>query len=382
MKKIAAFIINEIVIVGLCLAQGTPDSTNFQAGWGTLNYSVPESPAFKILGTSPDNIMKPTSTRDIAVAVGNYFVNNGATIPNNLAIEIAPSLFNPSVSLSDYQKSLTRIFYTSTFSIGTAKDANGGSLLSVGLKMKLVDGADLRTNIAFNKFISDQHNYYSDAFEQAIDEEASKQATLKHEKTTTAEVEVTIAFQDTTNPDHGKIYDDVMKKIGEKVDVNKISNYRNAVKDSLWNATTWDLGVAALFSSKDTLIKNFSGPSKVGLWTALGLPIGSLSQILLGLNVLVSDDTTGNDGAGKLTQLSCDVGARIYYGRNDDKGYFQVEADAQHSVLPAYKIGVGIETTLSGGIWFDCTLGLQKTGSQSAVFAPNLNISFAPPEKN
>jgi len=145
----------------------------------------------------------------------------------------------------------------------------------------------------------------------------------------------------------------------------------------LWNALTWDIGAATLFASKDSLVKDISAPSKLGLWTAVGFPIGMSAQLLIGANVLLLDDS-----ARVLKNWSGGIGARLYYGRNNIKGFLQAESDFQQSVLPSNKIGIGLETTFFDGIWFDLVLGEQKTGSQGATFTPSFNISYAPPEKN
>ena len=381
MKRYGLFAALAIFFAGRCWAQ-VADSTTFQAGWGTLNYSVPESPAFKILGVSPDNILRPASTRDIAIAIGNYYLNNGASIPKNVSVELAPSLFNPSVSLSEYQHYWTRLWYTSSYSVATEENQDGSYALSFGMKLELINNADLRSNPILNRFISEQGSYYADAFEEAMNEEAEELARQRDQSKYMVLAEVARAYSDTSpkdpseNPEYQKIHSEVNQKIGEKVDVEKISKFRDKIKNSLWNATVWDFGIAVLFASSDSLIKHLSAPSRVGLWTTLGFPLGTVSQILMGINVQGMDDSKGN-----LNQWNCSSGARVYYGRNDLKGFIQGETDLRQSELPIYRAGIGIETTFSGSIWFDFSIGIQKTGSGNASFAPAINISYASGER-
>ncbi len=98
----SVFVVSRIFTLSNTIAQDKAKSEKIQSGWGNLNYAVPESPTFKIMGLSPSNILRSVSTRDIAVSVGNYLVSTGAVIPNNLTIEVSPGLFNPKVSLSEY----------------------------------------------------------------------------------------------------------------------------------------------------------------------------------------------------------------------------------------------------------------------------------------
>jgi hypothetical protein len=389
MKKLYMLICGVMFFLVTCHAQNR-DSLSFQAGWGILNYAVPESPAFKILGVSPDNILKPTSTRDIAIAVGNYYSTNNASIPKNLSVDIAPSLFNPAVSLIEYQNFWTRLWYTSTFSVGTLANSNGSYAVSAGFKLKIIDEADLRTNTKLNDFMSRNGFYVQDAFLYAVNEEAKELAAKDTSKTKSdakkvgdALFQVYSSIADTSTEMARQIYHEVIdvKKLeygkNHHFNFNALSEFRDSLKETLWNALTWDVGIATLFASKDSLIKDISAPSKAGLWTALGLPLGISAQLLIGANALLLDDKDGF-----LNQWSGGLGARLYYGVNSIKGFAQAESDFQQSVLPLDKVGIGLETTFFDGIWFDVVLGVQKTGSQNATFTPSFNISYAPAEKS
>jgi len=52
---------------------------------------TPDSPAFVILGVAPTDIQKPTSPRELAVALSEFVDDdNNVSIPSNVAIEVAP----------------------------------------------------------------------------------------------------------------------------------------------------------------------------------------------------------------------------------------------------------------------------------------------------
>lgn len=348
-----------------CISQ---TSQNYDKGWGDLNYSVPESPAFKILGTGASNILRPTSTRDIAVAIGDYYLNNGTTIPRNVAVEISPSLFNPKVNLGDYEKE--RAWYTSAYSIGTKVNPSGSYAVALGAKMKLIDDADLRTNKKLRAFIDSYGMTLPTAY---VDAKAVVAKAMGYENDIVGFNQI---LADPSDAHHVKAVEMVNSEINKKVDLDKISKFRNEQKDSLWNAQVWDIGLGVSFASKDSLLKNLSTLDRVGIWTTYGLPLSSQSQLLIGLNALLKDDSTGtlNTGNGN-------VGARVYWGRNDIKGFVEAECVCENKVVPLYKGGAGLETTFSGGIWITFDLGFDKMGSQPAKFAPSVSISFAPGEK-
>ena len=363
-----------IICTYICTSQessGKVDTANFQAGWGNLNYSVPESPSFKILGVSPDNIMKPTSTRDIAVSVGNYYVNNGATIPKNISVEISPGLFSPKVNLNEYRQG--RIWYTSSYSIGTKANGDGSYDIALGAKLKLRDDADLRTNEKLEQFILNKGPIYTDAYENAHTE-VSKVLGLQI-------WEIATILSDMTNARYKEVknkIDSVMAANKEGINIQEISKFRNGIKDSLWNAQVWDLGLAVLFASKDSLVKDLTiKPNIIGVWTTYGYPLTPKSQILVGENVQGVDT-----GKTKTVVWNSNTGVRIYYGKNDTKGFFTGELSVKQSALPVHKLALGLETTFSDGLWIDFSLGLQKTGSQDAIFTPGINISYATGERN
>src|ERR1035437_1950822 len=374
-KTIVNIIVLLILFARICLPQAEYDASSIDPGWGTLNYAVPESPAFKILGVSSDNIMRPTSTRDIGISIGNYYINNGATIPKNITVEISPSLFNPDVSLADYQSNGTRLWYTSALSVGTKVNQDGSYQIGAGIKVKLVDKTDLRSNGKLINFINNIGPVLTNDFEKAMDTVVENYKKDKKVDRHVAYDSVFAEYNDSGNPKHAEIekkVNDSMLSSGSHL-AQKIIDYREEIKESLWNADIWDLGIAALFASKDSLLKSIKAPSIIGLWTTYGLPITSKGQLLIGLNTQVKDDSTG-----QLNTFNGNIGLKAYYGKNNTKGFIQGESGFAKSELPVFKMGIGIETTFAESIWIDCSLGMTKTGGHQALFTPGINISYAP----
>lgn len=353
----------------------TTDSP-YQAGWGTLNYAVPESPAFKILGVSPSNILRPATTRDIAISVGNYVATSGATIPTNLSVAISPSIFNPKIPLDTYKKN--KYWYNSSLSIGTKQNANKSYALAFGLSFKVIDNADLRSNDAFINFINTQGPLINASFTDAAKEEAFKMASSWQMTPHDALVEVYKSYNDTTDPNHKSVLQDITNSMTTK-SVNGaklISNYRDSIKNVLWNATILEIGVAGLLNAKDSLIKDISTPPQYGLWATYGHSLTSKGQILIGLNAQSTIDSLTNKSVANFN-----AGFRLYFGKSDFKGFIQGEGKYMDHELPAYDAAVGIETTFFGGLWLDFGLGIKKSGNAAVSFNPTINFFFANGEK-
>jgi hypothetical protein len=352
-------------------------SANDTVGWGTLNYAVPESPAFKILGVSPTNIQRPATTRNIAVSIGNYIATSGATIPNNLAVAISPTIFNPKVTFADFRKN--RWWYDGSISIGTKQNTNKSYSIAVGLSTKIIDHADLRTNKYFADFIDSVGPLINQDFADFVNNEAKRMDTVWKISAIQALQRIDSAFNDSTNKYYSQIQKDY--KTHQSIDAGKgvadISAMRDSLKKALWNATVLEIGVAGLWGAKDSLIRNLSGPPTWGVWATLGLPTTKISQLLIGVNV----QDTAKPGISAMTK-QFNMGVRWYWGGSDTKGYIQGESKAMDHQLPSYDAALGIETTFFGGFWLDFALGLKKTGNAKWAFSPTINFNFGNGEKN
>jgi hypothetical protein len=384
MKKIKLIILLLLVCSSSAFAQ-RDTSQHFpaiEAGWGDLNYAVPESPGFKILGTSPSSIMRPTSVRDIAFSVGNYFVSNGGTIPQNLAVEISPKLFKPDVSLTDFNNK--RFWYTSALSVGTKVNADKSYAIGVGLKFRIFDFQDLRSNSTLLNKLDPLGRASVDAHAEAL-----RSVALKHAKADPSENSYefwlkkvdSIYHVVTPSTTYGQAIKaevaDYIRDVG-KFNANRISEVRDSIKKISWNKTIWDIGIASLFNSKDSLLRNIKPASKLGLWTTAGFPLfkNNKGQLLIGITGQLRDTVNSRLGVKSLN-----IGSRAYYGSNDVKGFVEANSLWQTGQKFTYKASLGIETTFFGGMWVDFSLGLSKQGGAKAVFTPGFNLFFGTGEK-
>jgi hypothetical protein len=382
MKKIKLIILLMLAGSGSAFAQ-RDTSQHFpaiEAGWGDLNFAVPESPGFKILGTSPSSIMRPTSVRDIAFSVGNYFASNGGTIPQNLAVELSPKLFKPNVSLTDFNNK--RFWYTSALSVGTKVNKDKSYAIGVGLKFRILDSQDLRSNATLlnqlNLFGIAGNRSYSQALIHFAKEYMAADTNGNTYKYWRHIVDSTYKLAAPSTPEGIAIKQkvaDYIKNVG-KFNPNRIIEVRDSIKNSLWNKPIWDVGIAAFFNSKDSLLRNIKPASKLGLWTTAGFPLCDKGQLLIGVTGQLRDTVNSRLGVKSLN-----IGSRAYYGSNDVKGFVEANSLWQTGQKFTYKASLGIETTFFGGMWVDFSLGLSKQGGAKAVFTPGFNLFFGTGEK-
>lgn len=120
----------------------TADTTN-------VDLSVPESPAFAVLGLTPNTVVRPASPKAFASSLINGLDQNG-NFQSGLAIDTTPfMLFNgENITIRDYNEQfLTRFLSRTQFSFATAKGASSddtSTRLSAGLNLTLWDEGDPR----------------------------------------------------------------------------------------------------------------------------------------------------------------------------------------------------------------------------------------------
>lgn len=119
-----------------------------------LDLSVPESPAFTVLGLTPQSVTRPATPRALASSLLNGVDQNG-NFQTGVAIDTAPyMLFHGNdVTLKDYQNSrMIRFLARTQFSFGTTKGASQSdksAKLAAGLSLTIFDKGDARQDPQF-----------------------------------------------------------------------------------------------------------------------------------------------------------------------------------------------------------------------------------------
>jgi hypothetical protein len=137
-----------IVIVAFGRACATESKADSLATY-VQSIAVPESPAFAILGVTPDKVTRPASGRPLAIGLLQGVDQHG-NIQNGLAIDFAPYLllYGNSLTLSEYRGSWPKRFASHIqISLGTAKGAsdNDKSMkFAAGFRANIFDFGDPR----------------------------------------------------------------------------------------------------------------------------------------------------------------------------------------------------------------------------------------------
>ncbi len=118
---------------------------------------VPSSPAFAILGVSPDNIIRPSNPKEFGAALLNG-VDPSGTLQTGLALELSPNILfgGRSVSLHEYRtQTWRRIMARTQISVATTRAGSDGDKTvrtALGFRTVLLDRGDVRWNAQFKDF--------------------------------------------------------------------------------------------------------------------------------------------------------------------------------------------------------------------------------------
>lgn len=316
-----------------------------------VDFAVPDAPAFKILGTDPASVLRPSSTRDVAVTIANLF--QGSKIPDNFSIELSPGLIFGK-SLSKYREN--PFFYRARFSFATKSTENSKRQIGTGIRLTLLDNTDLRMdNVLMESLIN----------------QGKKRDQLKGE----CEKELIDKKIDEMDPNFLMLLD---KCIAEKEKSQKFSeiidSLRSVAKLKRWNAAIIELGIAASAFSNDSLYSDIAIDS-YRWWLSGAFPLGEDGQIITGVN----GGITKNDN-GELKNTESNFGLRAYYGTNYHKLFLEGSLRTASSFTPMITFNIGYEYNLSNGIWADLSIGIIKKESNKFSSTSSLNLRLATPE--
>jgi hypothetical protein len=382
-KKVALIILLSISYVRL-QAQQTVKDTSISAGWGNMDFAVPESPAFQILGTNPDNIIKPTSAKAATLNIGDYFLTNGPVIPKSLAVEISPFLLADS-KVSLYKYNHNKFLYRMRLSFGTSSQQNGNYAIAEGLRFTILDKTDLRTDTLFNKYIGSLLQDVAVAKSTIINTHIKELNQIVGENyyqfLSDISDESHLSSKDSVlSKESDDFLDKIFQESNDSVLANHLSQlsaYRDQKRNSLWNKQIWEAGIASLQSSSDSLINNLKF-SQIGLWSSLGFPVGKKgsqfyrnSQLLIGIKGGLLDSTTW--------ETNVSLGARLFYGGNNVKGYVQGEWDSKNQQT-SFTTTLGCQFNISSGLWGQFALNFIIENGKTS-FQPGFNIGLGTAEK-
>ena len=310
--------------------------------------AVPESPAFTVLGVTPQTVAHPTIPREFATSLLNG-VDERGNFQTGLALDFVPYLtfFGKDTSLFSYaHHPMERFLARTQISFATTKgvtDEDKSTRLALGLRMTIFDKGDPRVDPELEKC-------YTKA--------------LSHPDFETEEF---VILPEDNDAEKGK----KLRKRGERVaQLIEVCDVK-ARKDN-WNASAWIVGLAPSWISKTGATKDYVWNGG-GFWSTIGYGFENVealknnSQLLFHVryrnNELVPD---ADDPTLFFSQDSLYLGTRLRIAPGETaKSIFSLEGTYIRSRKDkgewdnSRRFSLGFERRIAENIWFALSVGGQ-----------------------
>ncbi len=342
-----------IVLAGLvaaCIAGAQPPAARPETAVGKLvvDWAVPESPAFVVLGATPQTVSRPSSPQQLATSLLNGVDQNG-NFQTGVALDTQPYLllYGHRVSYRAYADNpVTRFLSRLQLSLGTTKGANEAdksAKLAVGFRFTVFDKGDQYLNERLARCIADaQAEALQSAGVPPPPGNAAAEAEFK--KKLLAAVE----------------------PLEAKCRASDAEDYRK----SRWNNSSMVVGVAPSWSSTTGNTSDLAWNGGA-VWVSVaygfeGTPaLEDNSQLIFHYRYRSKEQAPDPLRAGEfLEQDSSVLGARWRFGNADTTGSFEyvfLRRDmARGGSDDSHRIGLGAERRLAGNLWLGVTLGTER----------------------
>jgi hypothetical protein len=393
MKTLILFLILLVNIVSYGQDESTL-SKNFRT-----DFAIPEHPAFSVLNSSQDNILRPSDSKELfSVIYSNFLSGSSFLIPKELSIEFAPIqlIGINTITLDKYRdNNINRILNDSKLSICAKIDSNDSlKKLAIGFRIPWIDEKSLVRNSAF---LSSSYNYLY-----------NKREARDHYRDSI--VKNNISIRSTVITDEILATNDELSgfidSLFEKSFRDSLNILREKYKKLNWNMFKFETAFAVKFDSQDSLVSN-SHYSKFELYNTIAFPLGNgtnnerpgWGQGLLGFNIsderldslqITYLDTIAIIDTIKYKKTILSFATRLYAGTNNFKSFIEVGYKSRLKTSKDVILTVGIELNLTNGLWVLLNFGndWSKINSEANIdnkwsshMFGNIDLRFHLPEK-
>lgn len=334
-----------------CVYAQTGDS-KLNESYLRVNMAVPDNPAFKALGTSDIQLLRPSTPKELALTLSQFYKGSQFIIPTYFGIEIAPyRLATNARPLTDLRKYLEyRSIKSSRLSVGAVRGLNQSAIsqLSLGYRITIVH---------------ENYDRIYDELKNAVNNQLNNHLfCLK--KLNITEIQY--------------VADSALKEACDHCEEEtRLKENSAPFKDKArWNKGIHDVALSMLWNAKDTLVKTLKSKS-FHAWYTAGFSLNTTwAQLLVGANFNYNFQPETQNPWNFLPA------AQLFIGANEYKGFIEVQ-NRFSSDTSSFYLGTGTEISLLNGVWLQLHLGVVKDWNQNqqSRFVSNFDLKFTLPEK-
>jgi hypothetical protein len=332
-----------------------------------LDFSVPDMPAFKALGSDPSEILRPSDLKKFGVMMQAFRSEGSTIIPRSFSLEVAPwKLMKGDWTIDEYQdKGIKRILYNSSLSLGTINsDENKvARRVSIGLRTTFMGK---NSDILRSSFIDKIYANQADVLKARI---------MEKERWFSDKGYDIAAATDQQNSDFDKYWEDYSRENGIFTNTKALVESFN---DDHWNDTRFDIAIAWVGASPDSLVKNLNANNFL-VWATAAIKPGKNNdhgQLLIGINY--QRPRTGVGETEPNTKFTGNL--RYYEGTQNFRGFleFQYKVEKQMEIETGL-LNLGAELRVKQDFWLVFSAGVDdvfKEGAESD-FVSSIDIRYS-----
>jgi len=328
-----------------------------------IDLAVPESPAFTVLGLTPQTVTRPATPRALATSLLNGVDQNG-NFQSGLAFDVAPYLVlaGAQLGLRDYQtkyglRLLTRL-QTSFATTKGASENDKSIRLALGFHATLWDRGDPRLDDELlDCFARDLKVGPDDILEPIPVEDPGPNGTPEQTAAYAAYLK------------EKKAYDNANEAVGVE-NTRKAENCRNESKKKNWNRSSWIVAAAPSWLSPDGKTSNYKWNGG-GVWSSLaygfeGVPgLSSNSQLIFHARYRDNEMVPEPDVPKTFfSQDSLYLGSRLRVGTANSTASFEgVFVRSRKNDLAfenSSRFSLGLERKVAENMWFNISFGGER----------------------
>lgn len=344
-----------------------PTVAEFKADANTLptanvDLSVPESPAFTVLGLTPETVVRPSSPREFASSLLSGVDRNG-NFQSGTALDTVPYLLlaGEGLSLGAYRSNYKlRLASRTQFSFATTKGASEDDKsvrLALGLRMTFWDKGDPRLDRELmGCFTAAAKKFFASTTEPTILPPDLLPPTATAEERMQSELAWATFRLKEAQATPTKNQDD--EQCREK------SRERN------WNKSSWIMAFAPSWISETGETKNFKW-NGAGVWSSLaygfeGFPgLQEHSQLIVHARYRNNEQVPDPDSEGDFFgQDSFFLGSRLRVGNKNATGSFEAVFSRSRPDGKSWdnsaRYSLGLERKVAENLWFALAFGGER----------------------
>lgn len=308
-----------------------------------LDFVIPDAPAFDLVKVDPNTILRPATVRELALGLSDFGVSEGGLqIPRSFAVEVAPFLLAREKSLTLQQYQSAAALYRMRVSAATGRDSAQRARMAFGLRLSLLDRADLRTNTSELARLGQVARDVNEAY--------------------------LAARRVRGRPVEG---DELTLGAAERLALQReLATVRRALADTSWNADALDVAAAVGLLAEDS-IGNGLTFDRASAWITYAKGIRTWGQLLLGARGTArrqAIDDAFHPGGG--------ISSRFYVGMDQYKAFAEVGGTVDRGARPSWLLNSGGEVRFADSLWSTFSLGADW-GAGGTGKRPRLSSRFS-----